>query len=1195
MTKLTKQKFVHLHVHSHYSLLDGLIKIDDLVKRAKELGMTSLALTDHGVMYGIIEFYQKAKEVGIKPIIGVEAYVAPRRLDQKTPKLDANPYHLVLLAKDRTGYQNLCQLTTTAHLKGYYYKPRIDWELLKKHSQGLIALSACIRGEIPHLLSIGKDSEAEKKVADFQDIFGKDNFFLEIQVHPKLVGQSNLTDEINQKLIALSKKTNAPLVATNDVHYLYPQDYSAHDILLCIQTANVVTDRNRLRQQEGEDYSFRTAEQMIKQFASVPEAISNTARIAERCNLDFKLGRLILPHFEVPQGETPSSYLEKLGYAGLIKRYSKNRDAFGKDLATREEAKKLVASSIIKRFDYELKIINQTGYAPYILIVWDFVKYAKEQGIIVGPGRGSAAGSIVSYVLNITTVDPLKYGLLFERFLNPARISPPDIDLDFADDRRDEVIRYVTSKYGSERVSQIITFGTMAARNAVRDVGRAMGMAYNDVDRIAKLIPFGESLKSALEKVVELREIVKTDPATEKLLAMAQKLEGVARHASTHAAGVVISKNPLVEYAPVQLSTHENEGVIVQYSMLDVEAIGLLKMDFLGLSNLTVIRNTLRIIKKTQGKEIDIDNIPLDDPKTFSLLREGKTTGVFQLESSGMKRYLKELKPTQFEDIIAMVALYRPGPMEWIPDYIKGKHHPEKVKYLHPKLEPILQETYGVAVYQEQILRIARDLAGFTLGEADVLRKAVGKKIKKLLVEQKKKFIDGVAKQGYSRELGEKLFSFIEPFAGYGFNKAHATCYAMVAYQTAYLKANYPAEFMAALLTSDQHNIDRVAIEVSECRQMGIKVLPPNVNESFVEFGVIKGTKNITFGLGAIKNLGEKPAELIVEERKKNGLFKSLDDFIRRVGCHLVINKKTLESLIQSGALDSLGERAVMLNNINRILSYGCEVGRNQINGQTDIFGTLKITDVPALSLTTCDPMPRKERLAWEKKLLGLYLSDHPLRGMEDYFTKYITPYVELRNKRPGERVVVGGIIVGIQKIVTRSNEPMLFLQLADLESEFEALIFPSLYKNDPAFFQEDKIIAIRGKISDKDGEIKILADDYTEITEEMVQKNQQLYFKKRFTFNNSLNNSTSRNHNQQVYLKLFVPEIASKDLLQEVRKVLLENQGDYRVVLVLSDGAQIKKQIEVPIRVNFTFDLRKKLSDLLGEEMVKLIRSSSI
>ncbi len=1197
-----KNQFTHLHVHSHFSLLDGLIKIDDLVKRAKELKMTSLALTDHGVMYGAIEFYQKAKEAGIKPIIGVETYVAPRRLHQKMPKLDSTPYHLVLLAKDKTGYQNLCKLTTVAHLKGYYYKPRIDFELLKGHAKGLVALSACLRGEIPHLISLGREAEAVQKVRDFQELFGPDNFFLEIQVHPKLPGQNDLKDEVNQGLIKLSKITGAPLVATNDVHYLNPDDYAAHDILLCVQTGNIVTNRNRLRQEEGEDYSFRSPEKMKELFSAVPEAISNTQKVADHCNLEFELGKSILPHFDVPQNDTPENYLKRIAYRGLINRYGKSGPGVTEETATKEEALKSVNPKIIERFEYELGVINQMGFAAYFLIVWDFVKYAKEQGIIVGPGRGSAAGSIVSYALNITTIEPLKYGLFFERFLNPERISMPDFDLDFADDRREEVIHYVTEKYGEDRVSQIITFGTMAARNALRDVGRAMGMAYNDVDRIAKLIPFGENLKSALEKVAELREAFKADPAIEKLVTMAQKLEGVARHASTHAAGVVIAKNPLVDYAPMQLATGDNEGTVVQYPMFDLEAIGLLKMDFLGLSNLTVIRNALRIIRKIYGKEIDINDIPLDDSATLKLLKEVQTTGVFQLESSGMKRYLKELKPTCLEDIIAMVALYRPGPIEWIPDYIKGKHHPEKVKYLHPKLEPILKETYGVAVYQEQVLQIARDLAGFTLGEADVLRKAVGKKIKKLLIEQKKKFIDGVIKQGHGKELGEKLFRFIEPFAGYGFNKAHATCYAMIAYQTAYLKANYPAEFMAALLTSDQDNTDRVAIEVSECRQMGIKVLPPNVNESFVEFGVIKGTKNITFGLGAIKNLGAKPAELIVEERKKHGIFKTLDDFVRRVCGYPEMNKKALESLIQCGALDDLGERAVLLNNINRILSYGGEVGRSQNNGQIDIFGTLNVKDSPALELKTIAPMSRKERLGWEKKLLGLYLSDHPLRGMEKYFAKHFIPFAELKNKPAGDQVVVGGIITNVHKIITRKNEPMLFVQIADLDSEYEILIFPSLYQKEPQFWVEDKMIATRGKVSDKDGEVKILADSYQGMTEKMVKEDQDIDFGPvRNSFarngenNDSCHYSTFQTAKQETYLKLLVPEIASQDLLQEVRKVLLENPGNFRVILTLMDGTQVKKQIEVPLKVDFTFDLRKKLSDLLGEEMVKLTRTSSV
>ncbi|MFC1686694.1 DNA polymerase III subunit alpha, partial [Patescibacteria group bacterium] len=1066
-----QSNFVHLHVHSHYSLLDGLIKLDDLIARAKEQGMKAIALTDHGTMYGTIEFYQKAKKAGIKPIIGVEAYVARRGHEQKTPKLDVSPYHIVLLAKNQEGYKNLSKLTTIAHLDGYYYKPRVDLKLLKKYSKGLIALSSCMQGKIPHCLSVGKDAEAEKMALEYQEIFGKDNFYLELQVHPGLEGQKDLHDEVNQKILDLSKKTGVPVVATNDVHYLDPEDYEAHDVLLCIQTGNIVTDQNRMHQQEEEDYSFRSPEKMEEIFKDAPEAISNTQKVADRCDLEFKLGESILPNFKVPEGETPDSYLRKLCYKGLVERYAEDppngeasKNLLKKKEITDEELKKVVGEKIFKRFEYEYGVIKKMGYSPYFLIVWDFVKYAKDKKIIVGPGRGSAAGSIVSYALDITTIDPLRYDLLFERFLNPARISMPDIDLDFADDRRDEVIQYVNKKYGKERVSQIITFGTMAARNALRDAGRALGMAYNDVDRIAKMIPMFADLEKALKKVPELKQAMDEDPAIERLIKMAQKLEGVARHASTHAAGVVISRDPLVELVPMQHAIRgDGNSTVAQYPMFDLEAIGLLKMDFLGLSNLTVIKNALRIIRKIRGEEIEIDDLPLDDKKTFDILREGKTTGVFQLESSGMKRYLKELKPTRFEDIIAMVALYRPGPMEWIPDYIKGKHKPKSVKYLHPKLEPILKETYGVAVYQEQVLRTARDLAGFSLGEADVLRKAVGKKIRKLLIEQKNKFVDGVEKEGHGRELGEKLFSFIEPFAGYGFNKAHATCYAMIAYQTAYLKANYPAEFMAALLTSDQGNTDRVAIEVSECRQMDIEVLPPNVNESFVEFGVIKDAGNITFGLGAIKNVGSKPAEIIVEERQKNGKYKDLDDFVKRVCSHSEANKKPLESLIQSGAMDSLGERGVLLKNLDRILSYGGEMGKSSSSGQIDIFANTKIEGTPTFELQPADPMPKKECLTWEKKLLGLYLSDHPLKEMKDFFTKNITSFNELKEKKRGDEAIVGGMIINIHKIITRSNEPMLFVKLADLSSEFEALIFPSLYKKDPQFWEEDKVVALKG------------------------------------------------------------------------------------------------------------------------------------
>ena len=833
-------KFVHLHTHSHYSLLDGLAKIDDLINAAKEDGASALALTDHGVMYGAIEFFQKCKKADIKPIIGVEAYLAPNSRHDKVSKADeSNYHHLILLARDKEGYNNLIKLTGIAHLEGYYYKPRIDWKVLEKYSKGLIGLTACLGGEIPHLILSGKEEKAKKRILEYNKLFGQDNFYLELQDHADLEGQ----DQVNKKLIEFSRELNVPLVATNDIHYLKKEDDEAQDVLLCLQNKKKMDDRDRMNM-TGVDYSMRPARDMIEAFKDAPGAIENTIKIADKCNLEIELGNIQLPHFEVPKGEDGNSLLRKWCEEGIEKRYGEHgqkspQPPFTKGGSYQESPPLLkgargisdqLMKDVKKRLDFELEVIKKMGWPSYFLIVADFVNWAKDNGIVVGPGRGSAAGSLVCYLTGITNLDPLKYDLLFERFLNPDRISMPDIDLDFADVRRDEVIRYVEEKYGKDHVAQIITFGTMAARAAVRDVGRVLDYPYDYCDKLAKMIPMFTKIDEALKTVSELKEIYKED-AGKKIIDFARKLEGVARHASTHACGVIITKDPLNEYVPLQFASSSDKSIVSQYSLHPTEDLGILKMDFLGLKNLTIIESAIRIIKNTRGIEIDIDKIPLDDKRAYKLFQKGETTGVFQFESSGMKRYMRELKPTDFEDIIAMVALYRPGPMEWIPDYIAGKHGRKKPKYLHEKLEPILKKTYGVAIYQEQVMQMARDLAGFTMAEADVLRKAVGKKIVKLLVEQKEKFIDGCVKNGINSMLAEKIFSFIEPFAGYGFNRSHAACYALIGYQTAYLKARWPTEFMAALLTADQQNIDRIAVEIEECRKMGIEVKSPDINQ----------------------------------------------------------------------------------------------------------------------------------------------------------------------------------------------------------------------------------------------------------------------------------------------------------------------------------------------------------------------------
>jgi DNA polymerase-3 subunit alpha len=1058
-------KFTHLHVHSHYSLLDGLAKIDQLLDACQELKMPSIALTDHGSMYGIVEFYQKAKKRGIRPIIGCEVYLAPHGMDQRRPNIDNKHYHLVLLVKNKEGYRNLVQLTTKAYLEGFYYKPRIDKELLAKHSDGLIALSGCLSGEIPKTIinAMGRSAsggsnqleEAEKIALEYKKIFGRGNFYLEIQHHPGLPEQ----ELVNQALIKISQKHKIPLVATNDVHYIKSEDAEAQDVLMGIQTDKRLSDESRITMRK-DDFSLRPIEQMVKDFRKIPEAIDNTQKIVDQCDFELELGKIQLPHFEVPNGQTPDDFLKGSCQKGLKNRYDSK--------PTKE---------VVERLKYELEVIKQTGFASYFLIVQDFVNWAKSQNIICGPGRGSAAGSLVSYLLNITDVDPLKYNLLFERFLSPGRaqVSLPDIDLDFADARRDEVIEYVSKKYGQNHVAQIITFGTMAARAAVRDVGRTLDYSYNFCDQIAKMIPFGLNLEKAIYQSPELHSSYESDENTKRLIDMAMKLEGVARHASTHAAGVVITKQDINNLVPRQHPTQDDQTIVTQYEMHSIEDLGLLKMDFLGLKTLTVIQDTLNQIEEQTGQKIDLANLPLDDRQTFQLFRQANTTGVFQLESSGFKRYLKELKPTQFEDIIAMVALYRPGPMEFIPEFIARKHGYKKVQYLHPLLKPILENTYGIMVYQEQLMRIAQDLAGFTPSEADVLRKAVGKKIKKLLDEQNERMIEGMVKNDIDQKIAKRIWQLVEPFASYGFNAAHATCYALIGYQTAYLKAHHPTEFMAALMTSEQNDIERIAFLVDECQQMDVKVLPPDVNQSDQNF--IKAEERIIrFGLKAVKNVGHNVVQSIVEERKQNGPFKSIADFIERVESK-DLNKKSLESLIKCGAFDSFGERNQLLTSLEQMLNLARETQRAKQNGQVSLFADQSETILPSLKLAAVPAASKKDCLSWEKELLGLYISEHPLKDYQQRLAKLALPCRKLSEEQIGHRVKIGGIINKIQKINTRAGQLMLFVEIEDLSGRIEALVFPNVLEQTATAWQKEKIVLINGRLSNRDGNLKILCD----------------------------------------------------------------------------------------------------------------------
>jgi len=1022
--------------------------------------MDSIALTDHGSMYGAIEFYKKAKQKGIKPIIGNEVYVATRTRFDKEARLDDKQYHLVLLAKDRTGYENLIKLTTKSYLEGFYYKPRIDKDLLKEHSQGLVGMSACLAGEIPRAIIAGNLKKAEMLAKEYQEIFGQGNFYLELQYHPKIEYQQ----KVNEALAAISKKLKIPLVATHDVHYLSPEDADAQDVLLAVQTGSKTDDEDRLTM-KTDNFSLQPPEKMIEWFKDIPEAIDNTQKIADLCNLELKLGKIQLPYFKVPSKKTPEEYLNELCSQGLGKRYNKR-------LPQAEE-----------RLKYELSIINQTGFASYFLIVSDFVNWAKNTGIVVGPGRGSAAGSIVSYLLNITDVDPLKYELLFERFLNPDRISMPDIDLDFADARRDEVINYIRQKYGENHVAQIITFGTMAARAAIRDVGRALNYQYAFCDQLAKMVPFGLTLERAINESAELNHSYKTDEGARQILDMALKLEGVVRHASTHACGVVITREPLDTIVPRQHPSGDEKTIVTQYEMHSIEDLGLLKMDLLGLKNLTIIENTLRIIENTQKQKINISELPLDDVKAYKLLQEGRTTGVFQLESGGMKRNLKELKPTEFEDVIAMVALYRPGPMEFIPEFIARKHGLKEIKYLHPKLETILKKTYGICVYQEQLMAIAKELAVFTPAEADTLRKAVGKKIKKLFDEQKGKMIQGMVKNKIPENIAREIWQWAEPFASYGFNRSHAACYALIGYQTAYLKANFPTEFMSALMTSDEGDIERAAFLVNECQEMGIKILPPDVNESLANFTVV-GPNTIRFGLSAIKNVGENIVAAIVSERKANGPYKSIGDLIERVESK-DLNKKSLESLAKSGALDVLGERNQFLLNMETLLSYAKETQKSKSNGQASLFSlNSTIERHNNLRLAEVPPATKKEKLAWEKELLGLYISDHPAKEHAEYLKNNTISANKITAKMANSAVRVGGVITKIQKVITRSSgKPMLFITLEDGEGKIEVIVFPKQLEKNPIIWQEDKVILVSGKVSDRNDEVKVICDSVEEIS----------------------------------------------------------------------------------------------------------------
>jgi len=1057
--------FTHLHVHTEYSLLDGLCRIPQLVSKAKEMGLESLAITDHGSMYGVVEFYRAATEAGIKPIIGCELYVAPASRRSRTAA-DKNPYHVVLLAKDDEGYRNLLQLCTRGHLEGFYYKPRVDKELLQQYRRGLVALSACLQGEVPRLIAEGRIHDARDSALWYKNTFGGD-FYLEIQRHPIPELQ-----QVNEVLLSFSKELDIPVVATNDVHYVEKEQASDQDLLLCIQTNSYVQDDRRLKM-AGDFFYLRSPQEMEELYSDISQALENAGLIAQQCNLEIAFDRLHLPEVGLPEGNTADEYLAELCWQGLEQRYADP------------------SPEVRSRLEYELDVVRYTQFAHYFLVVWDIVDYARRQHILCGV-RGSAAASLVLYCLGVTDVDPLKYKLVFERFLNVERKEMPDIDLDFQDDRRDEVISYVAQKYGQDHVAQIITFGTLGARAALRDVGRALAMPHSQVDQVARMVPMGPSmtLRRALDENPEFRQAYQDDQFVRKLVDTAMKVEGVSRHASTHAAGVVISKEPLVNHVPLQQVTKsEAKGLVMaQFPMEDIARVGLLKMDLLGLANLTILAKAKELIARSTGTDINLSGIPMDDAKTFEMLSAGETSGVFQLEGSGMRRYLKELKPACFNDVAAMVALYRPGPMDHIPTFIRAKEGLQPIQYPHPALAEILEETHGVIVYQDQVLFIVQTFAGYSLGQADIVRKAMGKKVPEIMQKERSRFLEGARKKGFSAETAEEVFSLIEPFAGYAFNKAHSVSYAMIAYQTAYLKANYPVEYMCALLEVHSGQQQKVAVAVAECQRLGVTVLLPDVNRSELHFSRNgDGERAIRFGLADIKNVGENAVALIVQARESGGAFRSLDDFCRRVDLR-GMNKRVMESLVKAGALDSLGKRGALLNRVDRILWLSQQEQKLRQSGQStmfDLWGESTTTPLPQIELDEVD-IPQTEKLSWEKEMLGVYLSEHPfaqaLRDLDADATAFCG---QIEPDMAGQAVSLAGLVSSARHGVTKTGRSFVTATLEDLTGSIEVTCWAERYQQTKDLWQEGNALLVQGRVRMRQDEVQLVCDGVQQYTSE--------------------------------------------------------------------------------------------------------------
>lgn len=1238
--ELLPSDFVHLHTHTYHSLLDGLTKIDALVDNVKTSGMEAVAITDHGTMSGAIEFFKEATSKGVKPILGIEAYVAARTRFDRDPAHDKPRYHLILLAKNQIGWQNLCSLTTKAWVEGQYYKPRIDHDIMAEHSDGVVCLSGCAGSEISEAIRAGDFEKAKELASWYKSVYGED-FYLELQDHghPDCPNHWEVQKEINDGLFKLHEELDIPMVVTCDSHYLTHENQDAHEILLCVGTGSYLNDEKRMSLKEF-DLFVTDPKDIIERWGKIdPEIILNTKRVAEKVNFEFEFGKILIPKFPLPDGEdSEKGFLDKLVFRGLGERYAEIPVDKVKDMTIPEIREKL-SKEVLDRVDMELGVLDGMGYNGYFLIVQDFINWGKSQGIVFGPGRGSAAGSIIAYALHITDLDPLEYDLLFERFLNPDRISMPDIDVDIQDTRRNEVIQYCTDKYGMDRVANIATFGKMMAKNAVRDVARVLEVPYSEADRLAKLVPDPNQgrhtpLRISLENDQDLKHEYETNPTAKTVYNFAMQLEGTIRNHGVHACGVVIAPDDLVKYLPLEMA---QKGVVAtQVPMGQVEDLGLLKMDFLGLKNLSIISTAQKIIKRTYGVDVDLSKLGLDDKKAYELLARGDSTGVFQLESAGMKRYLRELKPSKFEDIIAMVALYRPGPMSEIPKFIARKHGEEPVTYYEDHMENALRNTYGILVYQEQFMQISKEVCGFTGGQADTLRKAVGKKKIDLMKKMKGEFIEGAVKHSNAdRGKVETFWEHLEEFANYCFNKSHAACYALIAYWTAYIKAHYPDAFMAALMTADSDDTDRLAIEIAECRSMGIQVLGPDVNESFKDFAIVPHEKKIRFGLLAVKAVGSGAVDAVLNARKSGGKFTTILDFAKRVNARQ-FNKKAWDSLIMTGAFDQFGTRSDLLFNLERIQEYGSKSQKEALSGQTDLFGFAGADDMRVESTIELMNAPKqhtdKERLTWERELLGLYVSAHPLDKYVKYFEEQTQPLSQVQPNTDGQKVTIGGIVIDVRTILTKSGTKMAFVKMEDKTSEGEVIIFPNLFSEINEMLKIDTVLKIDGKISarDREGNLKsdaqVIAETVSIITDEELESyestgrraeglkarnvpqtktvSQKVLNGQKRAFLQKNNSSTvlkapektvskptmsAENYQAEKLQRVFVhiKNPSDHESLLSVKRICGKFPGMSEIILVLGDTE--KSAIRMPFKVDSNSDLPKELVGLLGEECVVL------